>query len=98
RFSRDWSSDVCSSDLNHHVIPLTERLFGTIRKVDNSPALAFGDAPVFLRPSSRFHVGYRYVFHDAPEIARVFMHHLYFDRLWKQIGRASCREQVESMV
>src|SRR5690606_40310494 len=28
RFSRDWSSDVCSSDLNGNPIPVTMRRFG----------------------------------------------------------------------
>src|SRR5690606_39508613 len=79
RFSRDWSSDVCSSDLGHAWIPPFYRRSWTLpgRVGERSRVgAAVGD--------DRGHLP----FQGAPR----------GDGEPAEIGRASCRERVESWV
>src|SRR5690606_40778892 len=90
RFSRDWSSDVCSSDLG-----------GTTCANEN---YFFPDAQAatYKRHGFRAVVGLPVI--DFPT-AWASTDDEYFDRAcevhdqWRnEIGRASCRERVEDMV
>src|SRR5690606_40951078 len=90
RFSRDWSSDVCSSDLelpvhgHHHTITLRVLLFLDVHgEVDGAH-----DAVTKLLMDQRFH-----------GIA-VNAHYLVkaVDQRVLEIGRASCRESVKRWV
>src|SRR5690606_40166092 len=68
RFSRDWSSDVCSSDL----LPLHERVVRTEPRKQLRDRVAVADDHAV----------------DPTHLAR----------LRSEIGRASCRERVETTV
>src|SRR5690606_40887776 len=49
RFSRDWSSDVCSSDLEQHQIVVLSNSFAFLRYINN---LDIGYKPLVLWNSS----------------------------------------------
>src|SRR5207302_3007932 len=93
RFSRDWSSDVCSSDLiGNPLVALEKQASGSIRintavlarvKTGQTEGRA---APVFIR------VGEGWLPADA-EVQREARRHSE-----SEIGRASCRERVEISV
>src|SRR3546814_5131832 len=81
---RDWSSDVCSSDLvgEAHGVeldpPRPRREIPGGRRVGDFPALV-------EQPEHRLHVGQRLLdlaIHETEEVER------------QEIGRASCRERV----
>src|SRR5690606_40201157 len=82
RFSRDWSSDVCSSDLRQfrrhpagrHAVVLVAAEEGA-ESVE--AALEAGAHDYVLKPLDRRHFGIRLAIAEG------------------QIGRASCRERVE---
>src|SRR5690606_40333242 len=81
RFSRDWSSDVCSSDLGEVM-----RMSGlTVATVEQEPALD-DDATIM-----EFLCGDYIEREDwqRPAVAGALI-----DQLGLQIGRASCRERV----
>src|SRR5690606_40923510 len=88
RFSRDWSSDVCSSDLEAFVeygLRLERRFPGRV------VALAYGnDAPGYL-PTRAAHAEGGYELAEA---------HRFYGRPGPvgQIGRASWRERVQMWV
>src|SRR5690606_39960707 len=97
RFSRDWSSDVCSSDL--YADPRTDRLGWRVLLPENltDKALIFLEAE---KRSARDYESHRialgvprggldFAYGDA------FPHEANMDR---QIGRASCRGRAESWV
>src|SRR5690606_40982134 len=91
RFSRDWSSDVCSSDLNHvvcHGIPGEKRLAdGDIINIDVTVILDgwHGDT------SRMFFVGEK-VSVKARRLVEVTYEAMM--RGIREIGRASCRGRV----
>src|SRR5690606_40038916 len=94
RFSRDWSSDVCSSDLAHR---------GNIGTAGGAASHHAGD----LRNTLRAHIGL--VEEDAPEMVAVWKNLGLvrqvraaavdkIDARQPEIGRASCREGAEGWV
>src|SRR5690606_40320459 len=88
RFSRDWSSDVCSSDL-----------LWTIRTETNTPNSGGGPIGAPNRPSmdpARFGSGNDPLFADDRDDDLAFSgSRVAFQK--KEIGRGSCRERVESV-
>src|SRR5690606_40980787 len=85
RFSRDWSSDVCSSDLNHIAKSLVNRETRTIGLVLTSitnPILTLVAQAIELRLAGQ---GYSTLFATSNGD-----HH----EEKREIGRASCRERV----
>src|SRR5690606_40027031 len=84
RFSRDWSSDVCSSDLR------------AAKLIQRSDALLDIIAAVVRHYEARKRARSLLDFDDLVEkLANLFEHE---SGEWVQIGRASCRERVESSV
>src|SRR5690625_6377132 len=75
RWPRDWSSDVCSSDLFQHDIHdlVIRRHEGHIQE-----EVGLGGVVVYL----------------VNQISKHWRHL----RAWREIGRASCRERVETSV
>src|SRR5690606_40958626 len=94
RFSRDWSSDVCSSDLAepvphadpHEEAGVVAELEAEARAVGGAVALAHSGAGVLIEVAVA--VGLAATGDDAHHEAELGV-----DR---QIGRASCREREES--
>src|SRR5690606_39459920 len=87
RFSRDWSSDVCSSDLS-------------ARRSSTPPAADHGGPPLHRRPSLRWrsielNVRLRRTAAAVGLLVAALAPAACSDL---QIGRASCRERVESSV
>src|SRR5690606_40415668 len=89
RFSRDWSSDVCSSDLpeERYEIP-----------VAGNPSIGPSDAPITIVEFSDFRCPYCARF--AKETLRPLLESygdqiqfVYRDFVIFEIGRASCRER-----
>src|SRR5690606_40441922 len=92
RFSRDWSSDVCSSDLN-----LTRCAEVTVATPTTVGVLYPGHAAEDDYPLLAERLG--------PGVALPLVHttehdvaHTVDDLLAVEIGRASCRERVQSAV
>src|SRR5207249_7760035 len=92
RSKRDWSSDVCSSDLNRMstlIAPRTEK--AAISEAGDPAALLARTQDLSRR------------LHEREEFYRSFVESLgegviITDRENREIGRASCRERVESSV
>src|SRR5690606_40326147 len=86
RFSRDWSSDVCSSDLHRQRVVRTQPLqklqvgYGSGRT--ETGAVARGEAPT--KPSQQLAVGITGLLHHPPGAEQTVN---------QEIGRASCRER-----
>src|SRR5690606_40326654 len=90
RFSRDWSSDVCSSDLkftndyiteqfNYFYYPLTDTLeFNQLRNISR-PGLVAGVFASYTEPLSE-------------KFSARFVQRVSYSQ---KIGRASCRERVK---
>src|SRR5690606_41076612 len=94
RFSRDWSSDVCSSDLLH----LWEMLHGvTGKKKGQATLLGF-----CLQKKARKKKYQDYFFHFEPPFTGFrtteLLHMGFFFCYMAEIGRASCRERVSMTV
>src|SRR5690606_41094439 len=91
RFSRDWSSDVCSSDLPQ-----------VGRELRNRGILSIFYASIAVL----IYIAFRFDSRFAPGAIVAMLHDVvvvlgYFvvtRREFNQIGRASCRERVESAV
>src|SRR5690606_39504158 len=86
RFSRDWSSDVCSSNLDGQLLKL----------LSQAPRMAFADRA--KADERRPHLGSLHVsssFRVGP-LSRVRGRRRQRDT--SEIGRASCRERVSSSV
>src|SRR5690606_39583109 len=89
RFSRDWSSDVCSSDLLDQLLTCRDRLATLQADATNIAALARDADPEW----------YIWGAVGAP-MAQIYwnfandLHH----HLELQIGRASCRARVKTAV
>src|SRR5690606_40920727 len=94
RFSRDWSSDVCSSDLgeiwdltlSHLWLTLLPTLIGLILSIP------LGYLAYTYRRSYTFIVGGTSLFYTIPSLA-LFI--LLPKVMGTKIGRASCRERVQ---
>src|SRR5690606_40241726 len=86
RVSRDWSSDVCSSDLGASRRRPADRR----APVSKAPARSAKkkEAPAKDEALARKDVAHRTMEEAAEELAR----------LAAEIGRASCREQTQSAV
>src|SRR5690606_41014145 len=95
RFSRDWSSDVCSSDL-----------FSTVRKTRSQTAnrkpqillnLFYLDFRVTLTVSLfAFVLFAAFLFENDDLFAAAVTENRRFDLRVAEIGRASCRESVSA--
>src|SRR5690606_39936649 len=85
RFSRDWSSDVCSSDLDISEVPkrklISERL--PLEESTVPEDAVYGVAQLLLRMAQR----------RQAEMAR-YRYIRAVDEEEDEIGRASCRERV----
>src|SRR3712207_8219308 len=79
RYWRDWSSDVCSSDLTGPAI--ADAPINDLVALCNSPT-EIGVAGVFIPPSAR-----TLEWCQARSDAK-------FEPVYSEIGRASCRERV----
>src|SRR5690606_40670242 len=84
RFSRDWSSDVCSSDLRAHDIPGSDRMNGNETK-------ALNQVPMVVEQTSRGERAYDIY-------SRLLKERVIFLVGGIEIGRASCRERGEDSV
>src|SRR5690606_41052740 len=83
RFSRDWSSDVCSSDLNHHPPATVAGPGGTARRAAPAPGKTpSASARTTTSPG------------ETDSLRRTPRR----SREPAEIGRASCRERVEIAV
>src|SRR5690606_39429411 len=93
RFSRDWSSDVCSSDLGNQE--------PAIGQISNTPRAAKSfDQDLCLERSGGFHASHARLSLKGRGIVRIG----FFGFHWRvcgiggrlvEIGRASCRGMVE---
>src|SRR5206468_9042564 len=96
RSDRDWSSDVCSSDLSERDdVPVLTRY--RLLALEQAERLVRGTAltPLPRDPLERD----LYLLHEAAAIdAHIARHHHGMADLLEQIGRASCRERVDSEV
>src|SRR5207249_6631996 len=95
RSKRDWSSDVCSSDLELlHVAPPRSHVGVAERPIDGDSLSRVGRVIEIAPPKDAAspHDGTSADLAPAYPVERFV--------LWKriQIGRASCRERVESTV
>src|SRR5207253_5099371 len=89
RWPRDWSSDVCSSDLAIHASPQSRYRRLLRRKRRDQPK----NWQQFLERDAReLNVGLGRVISLAD---RMIENEETTDQLRRQIGRASCRERVE---
>ena len=77
--------DLVPNALDPHTVPFANRLFRIIGKVRNPAGLALDDPPVLLGSASTDHVGHENILDDAPEVPRMLVVHLYFDRLGKHL-------------
>src|SRR5690606_41100683 len=90
RFSRDWSSDVCSSDLSVAVAWNIgrEQFFQSLNVFDDLKLRAsygrLGNPASGGTSLARLGAGFTYLFGNSGNISK--------------IGRASCRERVETPV
>ena len=75
------NGNAVADALDHHLVPLAERLLCAIGEVLDSANLVAVDAPVFLWSAAGLHVWNNDVFADAPEVARVATLHLHFHTL-----------------
>src|SRR5690606_40250871 len=94
RFSRDWSSDVCSSDLKTH-LSRASRIESQLRE-------RFAPVHFVLTDQSASHAGHAGARPGGETHYHLAMHASAFEGLSRvarqQIGRASCRERVEIAV
>src|SRR2546427_9870261 len=104
RFDCDWSSDVCSSDLEHldpyysRTLEITEEHYGCLRDFAEEPAeFEFDvDRPATINRCSDFvWAALHYAgLHPLPAPLDGGSNLGEFAVLFNQIGRASCRERV----
>src|SRR5690606_39424127 len=95
RFSRDWSSDVCSSDLADS--PLVGMTFGEAEAIHDAPlllALQTGNESRLAPPGdARIWVGSVLGAMGPRQQIADFAQNQFL----RKIGRASCRESVENV-
>src|SRR5688572_10130946 len=65
KVSVDPDLDRAAGGLDHHGVPLPDRLFGAIGKVADSSCLALSDSPFCPRSAPPLHIGNADVLHDA---------------------------------
>src|SRR5439155_6324338 len=97
RWPRDWSSDVCSSDLMRHAIAvegLTKRFRAAVVVRDVSFAVAPGEIVGLLGPNG---AGKTTTIQMLLGIIRPTAGRIEILGL-DQIGRVSCRERVEGLM
>src|SRR3546814_1936904 len=81
----DWSSDVCSSDLNHDPCPVIQaRDLAALGEAEVKLRLLFRSAAVTPHDPR----------HSLGSFLRLLRHYMPHAPAIKQIGRASCRERV----
>src|SRR5690606_41058744 len=84
RFSRDWSSDVCSSDLDiYNTATMAQADLGLILRPGTDGALAVAVMHILLRDGLA----------DRDYMARYTDFGPEFEAHLAEIGRASCRER-----
>ena len=81
----DPDRDAVSEALDHHLVPLAERVFGVVGEVLDAAGVAFFDAPSLGRSTASFHVGDGDVFTDAPEVAGVAVVELHLQRAGEHV-------------
>src|SRR5690606_41196926 len=86
RFSRDWSSDVCSSDLGPMTLPANKEV--VLKNIKGNAMEIMAEIDVKDAPAFEINVL------RSPKKEEYTRIVFYRD----QIGRASCRERVESSV
>src|SRR5690606_40846080 len=93
RFSRDWSSDVCSSDLIYSsgFKDFDETyVLGDLRhlqRLNQWESNEAGHFEVFVTDYSKLNQTFNQVYQNTPSLLNV---------VTVEIGRASCRERVET--
>src|SRR5206468_7809197 len=95
RSDRDWSSDVCSSDLPEHAEQSSEDVWRAVAHATRTALKAAGAKPEDVRGVS-FDATCSLVVLDA-EDRPVSVSTTAEDR-WDEIGRASCRERARVSV
>src|SRR5690606_40972330 len=85
RFSRDWSSDVCSSDLLDEIVTLWREEIGPLPGVSSLILTEPGIGPQGIAVELRL---------THPDLATLEA----AGRATLEIGRASCRERVQTSV
>src|SRR5690606_39468423 len=89
RFSRDWSSDVCSSDLlPADLVPLMQQRIAGYPNVVAEGGANFWDAFRLVPVGDHF-------WHDGVRLEVFEARHHWPRTAFGQIGRASCRERVQ---
>src|SRR5690606_39881638 len=86
RFSRDWSSDVCSSDLHSEFVNLVERMLEDERVIND----------FYCECGDEWSCNEDFEERDPEITASCFQTAL--DQIEPKIGRASCRAKVASSV
>src|SRR5207302_8085313 len=93
RFSRDWSSDVCSSDLGIANACLLEK-----RRRDGERVVLTGEDLCNLGPVALLQDLALMALLGIEHVERNGHHYYRGLSLWPEIGRASCRERREESV
>src|SRR5262245_493292 len=86
--------DRAANRLDHHTVPLTQRILGVIGEIDDPACLSLGDTPGGGWSAAALHVRHANVFDDAPEIAGIAVLHLHLDRLREHSVERSRRGRV----
>src|SRR5690606_40551827 len=97
RFSRDWSSDVCSSDLPDAPTPSTEAIVFITSNFYDGDLKTAGAGTTGLDGADKL----CQLHADAASLAgtyRAWLSASTVDAIDRKIGRASCRERVERAV
>ena len=81
--------DLVVEALDYHAVPIAGFLLRTIGQVEDAAGLALGDSPVLLGTSARRDRKSVDVLHDAPEVPRVLVVHLYLDRLREHLVKGA---------
>src|SRR5690606_41160802 len=94
RFSRDWSSDVCSSDLGRALMTEPKLIMLDEPSLGLSPLLVQEIFGIIREINQREKVSVLLVEQNAAAALEVVNHAYLIEN--GQIGRASCRERIES--
>src|SRR5205085_10536934 len=70
-------SDRFANGLDHHGVPLADRLLGVVGQIEDASCLTFSGAPLRRWSAATLHIGNADVLEDAPEIAGVPAFHLH---------------------
>src|SRR5690606_39712340 len=96
RFSRDWSSDVCSSDLIHYRVATGQCMRAAVGELLFDGGIGIDDGAPPLGADAVVVVGVAAEAFRTPDGAVAGAMHP--TRQPRQIGRASCRERAQVQV